>query len=162
AVVAAWVGLAVGFGLELWLSNGIMLHAMRVITGDTLVPILLRIIGTVPLVIMLIGTPALWRTLDSVHFPVPGVLSVALEVAAIGFAIGLWSYDDSFALRAIHRLTLGTIYAPITLRVLGTIPVVAAFGCLPIVWRALASEYGARTGLAAAGAAIAMFIAVPG
>ncbi len=162
AVVAAWIGIAVGFGLELWLADGIGLRVMRVVTRDALTPIALRLIGTAPLVGMLLAVPSLWRTLDSVAYTVRIVLSVSLELAAIGFAIVLWTYNDSFALRAMHRLTFGAIDAPITLRLLGTLPVAAAFACLPIVWRALASEYGARTGLAAAGAAIVMFVAVPG
>ena len=151
----------------------------------------LRMIGLVPLALATAALVPLWRrsgvtrtpeaeplARDFQGSPAPAppaeprtetspIVRSALVVITFGVLVGLtlvlWLGDETtFALETVRRLTLRHVASPLLLRILGTLPLALAVVFVLPLWRALASEYGARTGLAAIFAGLVMLVAAPG
>jgi hypothetical protein len=103
---------------------------------------------------------------------------IALYAIALGLVVygawALWTGDAAFdskaghyvyasALNFVHTVTFRLVDNPLALRVIGTVPLAAiiGFGLRP-GWRALSNEYGVRTALAAAAAALIVFVGFQG
>jgi hypothetical protein len=160
-----------------WLLAPALVYAVALALGphlgktqDDLFP-MVRFLGAMQVVLGLaIGAgavviaTALWRvTIESSI----GVLVRVLLAAAAALFVGallysLW-HDEGILLRFVWKLTLRKVDDINTLRIIGTIPllVIPLFAATP-VWRALGTQYGARTMMCAVGAALLVLVAIPG
>lgn len=142
-------------------------------TADDLIPAV-RFLGAMQIMLALaIGAGVysilkrLWHaragtwTWDTARY----ALFAVVVVGGPGLAVylGWFAPDRSALLRVLQRLSFSTIDDLRTLRIIGMIVIVvgAAAAARP-VWQALTTEFGIRTGISAAVAALVVLVVVPG
>ena len=141
-------------------------------TADDLVPAV-RFLGAMQIVLALAigaGAHALGKALwdvseESRGFSLlRGLITSAVALCGLAIAVYLWFAPDSwFVIQYTSRLTYRLVQDPDTLRLIGSIVfgAVGVFGAIG-TWKALVTQFGTRTGIAAVVAALLVFTGVQG